>query len=155
MDPLSITASAIAIATVLTQTFKAANHLRHAPAEVYALINEVSDLTAFLKHAEAILRQRNMPDAEDIHIQEFKAALLRARTQLSMLETLMKDKILAKASGLIDDGTSNVKVSKKYWLRLRSKVVHMKRELGLARESLMNAFQLVNLYVLPGSGVWE
>ena len=65
-DPLSITASVIAVATAAGQISKAISRLRHigeVPGRVYALKNEVSDLEVVLRQVGHALEQKSLdPD---------------------------------------------------------------------------------------------
>lgn len=58
MDPLSITASSIAVAHIVHLSLKAASAFRHANPELIALYNEISDLLTVLHELENVLEQR-------------------------------------------------------------------------------------------------
>lgn len=67
-DPLSVTASVLALATAAAQISKAISRLRHfgeVPGKAYALKNETSDLEAVLREVGHALEQNSLaPDNE-------------------------------------------------------------------------------------------
>ena len=63
MDPLSITTSVIALATVAAQISKAISKLRHfgeVPGRIYALKNKVSDLELVLRGISRAVEQKSL-----------------------------------------------------------------------------------------------
>lgn len=68
MDPLSITASSVALAHIVHVSIKAAYSFRQAKPELIALYNEISDLLIILRQLETDLEQRaQAQDAPSTH----------------------------------------------------------------------------------------
>lgn len=91
MDPLSITASSIAIATLVTQVISAFDQLRGAcqtlPGRLHALNNDVVDLNAILRDVEAAAAH---PSGLTHHQQTtILPVLKRLRGELTNLEGIL------------------------------------------------------------------
>lgn len=86
MDPLSIIASVLALAEAASQISKAISRLRHfgeAPAKIYALKNEISDLEVVLRQIGHALEQKSL--APDIAQGSLEQVLARTKVRLADL----------------------------------------------------------------------
>lgn len=137
---LSITASIIAVlqaAESLGFLLKKVKTYRAASDEVLALINEISDIRLILNEHNDIAKQLN-------HIREEP----RARLQRSLDDT--KNKIL-QIEGLIQGkliklhDRSDPEINKFSWLRKKSEVDRMRRELKELRQTIADHFAVINL----------
>ena len=93
MDPLSLTASVIAVATLATQTCKAFSKLRglHAavPGRLHALNNEVADIELVLRQVAVVARERKSLPSTENQQQDLEHLLLQANTRLSELKAIV------------------------------------------------------------------
>ena len=101
-DPLSVTASVIALATAAAQISKAISRLRHfgeVPGRVYILKNEVSDLEVVLRQVGQALEQHSL--AVDNEHGSLEPLLLRAKGHLTDLARALERIANACAGGKV------------------------------------------------------
>ena len=139
MDPLSITASVIAIlgaAREVTKGLAKVQALQHAPAELSGLINEVSDLRAVISQVSIF---SNQLEEENFRgpVVALKGHLSRAMVQLRTLDNLINTKLFKFRA----DGTT--RMSRRAWIRLRADVELMQRELRSIRGNIGTALGVV------------
>ena len=139
MDPLSVTASVLAIfgaARQVTKGLAKVRTLHHAPAELSSLINEVSDLQAILSQVASF---SNQLEEERLRgpVVALKSHLSRALDQLHALNNLINAELLKVRA----DGTT--KTNRVAWLRLKSDVELMQRELRTIRVNIGTALGVV------------
>lgn len=123
MDPLSITASIITLlgtAEVASKSLKRITSLKGAPALVFALNNEVSELRLTLKEIEVILSYK----ANSTPIKKYLDSgahpiIASARSKLLALEELIHMR-LTRPDGTLD---------KVAWLRVEAKVSRLQKDL--------------------------
>ena len=94
MDPLSITASVLAILSAATSTARAFEDLRRLcktlPGRLHALSNEVSDIELVLHQVASVLEQRNGDPALNEQEQHIRHLLDRAGSKLRELRTIVE-----------------------------------------------------------------
>ncbi|KAK0510246.1 hypothetical protein JMJ35_007640 [Cladonia borealis] len=142
MDPLSVTASIIALfqagGTVSKGLKKIAN-LRNAPDILLALNNEVADLHALLGNIDDVLRHhREIIGLEPIV--SLCRALDRAKRTLLELENVLAYKL---TSIRCKDGESHQVLDRSSWLRLESRVQRLKDEIREDKVSLSSELSVL------------
>ena len=142
MDPLSVTASIIALfqagGTVSKGLKKIAN-LRNAPDILLALNNEVADLHSLVENIDDVLRQhRDNTGLEPIVC--LCRALDRAKRTLLKLENVLAYKLTSIKS---KDRESHPVLDRSSWLRLESSVQRLKDEIREDKLSLLSALSVL------------
>jgi hypothetical protein len=94
MDPLSITASVIAVATIATQIGSAFRKLRslciELPGRLHALSNEVADLEIVLRQLAAVIEERScLPRTAPVH-DTIPQLLKQATTKLTQIRAIVE-----------------------------------------------------------------
>jgi hypothetical protein len=139
MDPLSVTASVLAILGAAGQVTKGLAKIRsihNAPAELSGLINEVSDLRAIISQV-ATFSNRLEDEGLRGPVVALKSHLSRARDQLYALDNLINVELLkVRASG-------SVRLSRKAWIRLKPDIELMQLELRGIRVNIGIALGVV------------
>ena len=142
MDPLSVTASIIALfqagGTVSKGLKKIAN-LRNAPDILLALNNEVADLHALLGNIDNVLRHHREIIGLD-PIVSLCRALDRAKRTLLELENVLAYKL---TSIRCKDGESHQVFDRSSWLRLESRVQRLKDEIREDKVSLSSELSVL------------
>ena len=114
-DPLSITASVITVlgaAEGISKTLAKIKSTRHAPNELLALINEVSDLKIILREVERyIIRDPNRPSPPLEQLQTMSTLIERAKESLLELDQLIQYRLLKASSR-----STELKVSRREWV---------------------------------------
>ena len=129
MDPLSLTASLIAIVGAtgrISKTIQKIVSIRGAPDVVSALSNEISDLRLVLQAVETLL-QRGSTFPSPFY-SSLRASLDRARAQMLELETIVEYQIMTTAGA-----NNEPKVNRIVWTRRRGQIQRIQDELRLAR----------------------
>lgn len=139
MDPLSITASVIAIlgaAGEVTKGLAKVQALYHAPAELSGLMNEVSDLRAVISQISTF---SNQLEEESFRgpVVTLKNHLNKAMGQLRTLDNLINAELFKVRA----DGT--IKMSRTAWIRLKADVQRMQRDLRSIRVNIGTALGVV------------
>jgi DNA repair ATPase RecN len=121
MDPLSITASTIAIITVISTSFKGAAGLYSAPGDIESVLNDLADTQVILKSIEdGLLQYTASPRCDEQRLQELSKRLLQVRAMVQELSKSIKlDTLRAKP------GTPSARWA---WLRAKSKVLKVKHK---------------------------
>ena len=126
-DPLSITASIIAVVTAaegVSKTCAKIKNAYNAPSEFLALINEVSDLRVVLDDVESHLGDECGRSQPLKGFRRMVEVLERARETLVQLDKLVHQK-LAKHSST----SANLKVSRYEWMKARSIIKNYRENL--------------------------
>ena len=93
MDPLSLTASVIAVATLAAQTCNAFAQLRGLhkaiPGRLHALNNEAVDIELVLYQIAAVVRERERLPSRDCELADIKHLLEQANTKLDELRAIV------------------------------------------------------------------
>ena len=138
MDPLSITASILAIFDAggkIGKGIKRLIRLKDAPSAFLALKNEAADLHSVVQDVDDLIRQRLDQQAVPSSITE---ALTQAKSTLLAL-----DKMIAyDLSMIMADGAQ--KVDRSSWLRAERKVSAIREDTKTAKWSLTYALSLLN-----------
>lgn len=132
MDPLSLTASVIAVigaASRIASGLKRIIDLRKAPAVLLALNNEVSDLQLILAQLESLAPSRTARDADQSLLQN--TTLVKAKLQ--ELEIIIYARLIAKSGGL----------NRAAWLLAQDKVETIRKDIRLLRVNISNALHVM------------
>ena len=144
-DPLSITASIIAVVATAKGIGKALGkikNLSNAPDELLALINEVSDLTVVLDDAESLLTRNIDGPLLSRAIQHLGTLLQRAKDILLQLDLLIEYQVVKPGSTLKD-----LKVSRSEWVKSKKKLESYRQRLLDVRLNIMAQLSVVSAYV--------
>lgn len=147
MDPLSITASSIAILGALTSTSKGIGKLvslRKAPAELQALSNEVEAFRSLLVIVQSSIRQAQ----ESETYQEYVEALFQMLddAQKAALELQSKVEYQLKR-GVEVDKNGFPKVSRASWLKSAKDIEQLRAKIRDARSNLAVGLQALSLHI--------
>lgn len=146
MDPISFTASLIAVATLATQCARAFSALRAAsknlPGRLHALNNEVTDINAVLTDVAALVRERG----ERGIAQDPQSNFPRILTQLTVKLTELKS--------IVESLTASCSRSKiplvraRAWTKVQEKLLSLQEEIKSAKSRLNVLLGASNSYVL-------
>lgn len=93
MDPLSLTASVAAVATIATQICTIIADIRHdcaaLPGRIHALNNEVEDLRVVLFQVSSIIRERESHGVESHTETKIQGLLMQGRSRLLDLKEML------------------------------------------------------------------
>ena len=132
MDPLSVTASVLAIVGAAQQTVKGIAKLRafqQAPAELSALLNEVADLQAVLTHIATLGEQLDHQGSRGPVI-ALQSHIIRAKDQLLLLDQLIHYHLVRHTNA------GEIRVARLAWARDQTKVHAMQSDLRSTRLNL-------------------
>ena len=145
MDPLSLTASIIAVlgaSGAITSTLDKTKVIRQAPETIIALNNEISDLRLIVYETQRLLREnldRDPKGSESIvFADEVAPVLIRGRDKLLELESLIEYTLTAPGK----NASGRSKLRKVAWIRQQQKVQSIKDEI---RSFRMNLAAIVGL----------
>ena len=143
MDPLSVIASSIAIATPIALGLKKLKAIHHAKPELLRLFNEISEVILLLQELDQTLRHHEQ--------------LIYTSPDPGLLQIL--DAILQKLQKLerqISEWNNTTSQQPhapipwpKRWTAISSKVIRFKDELGIIRSQLMCILSMINMSVAP------
>jgi len=142
MDPLSLTASVIAVIGAADSTGKGLLKLialRGVPDIVLALNNEIAELKLMLHELEALLYDTALSEVSRAHLNSSVLPnVLRAKDRLDALRTVTEQELHRR------DGSIN----RAAWLKVERKVCRIQTSLRDSRQSINVALSIVNRYVL-------
>jgi hypothetical protein len=141
MDPLSITASILAIVGAAQQATKGVGKLRslrNAKGDFSALLNELADLQTILAQATALSHDLDARGSDGAVI-GLKSLLKGALAQVLELDQMIQYN-LSKPE--LDD-TGRNKLDRKGWILNESKVLALQRKLLTTRSNIATAIGLV------------
>ena len=132
MDPLSIIASVLALATAASQISTAISRLRHfgeVPGKIYALKNEISDLEVVLRQISQALEQKSLTPSP-VH-ESLEQALARTKGHLTDL-TKALERVANACTG------SKIRVISKstIWLREKALFQTFRDDIGSVKATL-------------------
>jgi hypothetical protein len=136
MDPLSFTASLIAVLGVAGAVAKSAKKIHYASNEIMALQNEVADLQAVFKQFENLAKS---PWARDQQVYLGRAQVILGgpvRASLERIQKVLDNKLLKSRLG---------KVNKPAWVFLEKKIITERNDLRRAKAQLVDIFNLLTL----------
>lgn len=145
MDPLSITASVVALIQATTAVGKGIKFLHspsHIPDEFCDLINELATLQAVLGQVTSALKelQCDNPAAPVLRVDLTKALVLENDLQQTVGEIdSLCIRLQETARATRRDG--KLAISKKTWLRERSSIAHLKAKARAAKSDLSLCFE--------------
>ena len=142
MDPLSVTASIIALfqaGGAVGKALRKIANLRNAPDILLALNNEVADLHCLVENIDDVLRQHREIIGEE-PIVCLCRALDRAKRTLLKLENMLAYKL---TSIKCKDGESHLVLDRSSWLRLENSVQRLKDEIREDKVSLSSALSVL------------
>jgi hypothetical protein len=146
MDPLSFTASLIAVSGLLgtiTKTLRKVQNVYHATRDINVLANEISDLQAVFQNVELAVQERQHVGTPQQHtFPNLATNVQAAKDKLQELDTILKDRLI-KASSV--DGV--IKVDRMQWLKQQSHIVRIQSELRTIRRNLMTQISALHSYV--------
>ena len=134
MDPLSISAGIVAIATLAGQTSAAFSRLRetcHAlPGRLLALFNEIADLEAVLREVANVTRDRSRSRHLLDQSSHISVLLTQARSKLIELRLLVEklDKACAQ--------TKIPLIKARAWQKAQGKLLHLQEDIQTIKSSL-------------------
>ena len=151
-DPLSITASIIAVIGVaegVTKTLAKIRHIRNAPQELLSLINEISDLRIIFGDVQNYLQNaqrsqstpRRSTYQEELH--HVSNLINRAKDKLLELDELIQYRF-TKPESIAD----HVKVSPREWARAKSTIEGFRQSLRDIRLNVITQMVIINSCVL-------
>ena len=147
-DPLSITASIIAVvgaAEGIANTFAKIKDIRHAPFEILALMNEVSDLKIVLETVQRSIDRSRLPRGELLLL---AGLIQKAKDKLLQLDNLIHYRLLKPESGV-----NEIKVSYRAWVRAKSTIQNFRQSFRDIRLDIVTHMVLVNRYEVDDSGL--
>lgn len=133
MDPLSITASTIAVVTLVAkvvQGLKGTKILHNAPADFAALVNEVFDLQVVLNEFNSSLLDQS-GDFDQSRIEDMHRILQNSKDALLELNILVHYRLLRSYN---EDG--GIKVSRLAWLKNKNGINSLRMKLRNERNNL-------------------
>ena len=140
MDPLSVTASIIALvgaAGDIGKGLKKVLRLRHAPDILLALNNEVVDLQCVIQDIDDVLRQHS-----EIINRPIYPSLYRGLTRAK--ETLLElDSLIAYQMTTVHGTDSHLRLDRSTWLRAEPHVQRLKDQIRSDRVDLSAALNLL------------
>ena len=142
-DPLSITASIIAVlgaAEGVSKTLAKIKSLRHAPNEILALINEVSDLRIILGEVERyIIRDASRPSPSNEQLQTMSTLVEKAKQSLLELDQLVQYRLLKANSRL-----AAPRVSRHEWAAAKHVIERFRQGLRDTRLNIVTQMVVMN-----------
>ena len=143
-DPLSITASIVAIigaAEGVTKIIRKVKHIQHAPIKLLALLNEVADLTTVLKVVQTFIRDQNTQSCNipQDQVQQVSILVDRAKDEILQLEKLIEYTLVKPNSTL-----ESIKISRQEWLKARPEITEFQQSFRDIRLKVMTHMALIN-----------
>ena len=144
MDPLSIIASSIAIATPVSIGLQKLRDARHAKSDLLMLSNEVAEIVVLLQELEQITIQWNEHVGRARPSHTLIQAVDAAKVKLEQLSSQ-----ISEWDGSVPPQTLAAKSRGLRWAVMSSKVNTFKDDFRKVRESLMAVLATMTLYDVP------
>ena len=144
MDPLSIIASTIAIATPVTIGLQKLRDARHAKSDLLMLSNEVAEVIVLLRELEQITLQRNENVGRDRPSPILIQAVDAAKTKLEQLSSQISEWGEGASPQVLATKSRGLR-----WVVMSSKVDTFKVDFKRVRENLMAVLATMTLYGSP------
>ena len=147
MDPLSITASSIAVLSAVTGTGKGIGKLvslRNAPLELQALSNEAEAFRSLLVIVQSSIRHFQGSDAYGECGEALCSLLTEAKQAVLELQSTIEYQL---RRGIDVDRNGRPKVSRVTWLRSAGKVEDLRARIRNARGNLSTGLQVVDVHL--------
>ena len=147
-DPLSITASIIAIlgaAEGVTKAITSFKHIQNAPTKLLALLNEVADLTVVLRSVQTFVRDQNSQNLSipRDQLKQLSNIVDRAKDEILRLENLIEYSLVKPNST-----PESIQISSQEWLKAKPKILKFQQSLRDIRLNITTHMTLINSYVL-------
>ncbi|KAL9075591.1 MAG: hypothetical protein Q9157_003973 [Trypethelium eluteriae] len=145
MDPLSVTASLIAVSGALGTSVKALQKvasLRHAPSELLSLHNEVNSLRTFLRIVNQTFQDGGHLELPPESIEGLRTVKLTLESHVQELDNLSQYQ-LKRSEVPNKDGTP--KVARLAWLRVGKDIACLQRKIRDSRLDLQSIFSVLSL----------
>ena len=140
-DGLSLAASIFAVlgaADGLSRVLSQIRHLRHAPNELFALMNEVSDLRIVLGDIQAyVLQNEGNPQLSKSHVQHLVIFADRAKEIVLELDELIQYR-------LIKPQHQPIKLAKREWLKTATRIEKLRHRLRDSKLNIATQMILIN-----------
>jgi hypothetical protein len=144
MDPISITAAAVAFTTAILQTLATIRTMQGANSEARRLFDELSDLRIVLDTTKATLDLAHCGQAVPFEtLESLRTVLYRTNSRLQALDTLIKDALTSNPKN------GDIKITPFAWVRFRSRIIEIQEDLVKSRLSLTALLAGANLYEIP------
>jgi hypothetical protein len=141
MDPLSIIASTVTIASATAKSLERLRSVYDAGSELHALMNEVSEFRIVLPEVErVVLERRTHQQLPQGTVEKICNLLEGAKKNLRSLDTIIKDRLIRSYSI-----SGEAKVALLAWLHQKSKVKRIQQELKVTRSSLSDLWGAAQL----------
>ncbi len=134
MDPLSVTASAIAVATLAAQVGSTISRVREFSGRMQATKNELTDLGAVLRYIATVLAERKNSQVTDHSLDILHSLIARIDSKLRELESL-----LIRLQGLPSAPRKPIVVAAN-WIKERGKIQMIQEDLRAMKINL-NIYQ--------------
>ena len=151
-DPLSITASIIAVvgaAEGVTKTLRKIRNIRNAPEELLALVREISDIRTVIGDIDNYIQKiqksqdTTSPATVQPELQHLVILVTRAKGKLLELDQLVQYRLMKPES--IDD---HIRVSRREWAGAKHIIEGFRRSLRDIRFNIVTQMMVINSYVL-------
>ncbi len=147
MDPLSLTASIIAIVSagsIVNKGLEKILSARRLPDILLQLNNEVTDLKYIVQDIDDLLRQQAQATREDKKPLPSHASLISA-LEFSKRTLLALESLVAYKLTVVDSRDRRTRIDWMAWLRVESKVERLKEDIRTDRVRLSSALSLLTL----------
>ena len=155
MDPLSITASIVALIGVcrkLTQGLTVLRQLSHIPEHITALLDELQDFRSVLDAVRVVAQQRHSLDGVEQCSEELKGLLLKASDLFASIASHCGISIYKLRTDGLEDPSSlsgqtlNLDLLSRFrWLKDKRKVDVYRRRLEVLRSDIANHLAALSL----------
>ena len=141
MDPLSITAAAVAFATAIIQTLQLAKTVKGAQQDVQRVQDSVESITVVLTEIRRVWEHRNLKkNLSSETVSHVSSILEKAASKLEVLLALLQDKILD-----VNVQTGKVRVKRHAWVLNRSEVLSLQDDLKRCEGVLLGIVETTSL----------
>ena len=138
MDPLAIATGLITLASVISEGLKKVQDLHDAPTDIHTLANEVADLDIVTHEVVRALQELGNNESGLSAGNSLSQLLARAQKKLLELDAIV-NRVLIK-----DTGNGKVKYARLAWLRQKSRVEGLRKDLAGIKLSLSNVLEAAN-----------
>lgn len=133
MDPLSIIASAIALAGAASTSLHKAREFFGAKTELLCLINEVSDIRLVVEEFDHLMRQRG----SNAELAKESIDAIATVLQIAQADSVTLNEVNYNEVSRVDQSTGQQKVRRFAWTRHKSKLVRLQTRLKDTRTTLV------------------
>ena len=142
-DPLSISASMIALlgaAEAVTKIIGKIRHIHNGPTQVLALLNEVADLTVVLKNVQSFVRsQTTQSYIPQDQLQQLASLVEKAKNEVHQLEEVIQRTLIKP-----NTNTKSIRIFRLEWLKAKPRIVEFKQNLRDIRLKITAHVTLAN-----------